>query len=1447
MQRPQMTPAPGERLVRFVGDRLRFRVQATDASRVWTARLRTNLGRARQLREEIVAAHFRPLPLAGASWRDIPMQRVGDAWELELPLTEVGYFKAKAYLLDEQGNQHWPEGSDFGLNVQPDWARTANTIYCAFPRMFGPGKTLATTVDKAKDVELKKLDAQGYAVIPPSGKLRDLVAELPHIFDTLGCRILHLLPVNPTPTTYARFGRYGSPYACEDMTAIDPALVVFDKHTTGVDQFCELTSAVHARSGRVFLDIVLNHTGWGSWLQENHPEWFVRKKDGEFESPGAWGTVWEDLVELDQRFPDLWEHLAESLLTWCRRGVDGFRCDAGYKIPMPVWQFITARVHQEFPDTVFLLEGLGGGWEDTANLLNEGGMQWAYSELFQNLDALQVSGYLDHALKQSERVGLLVNYSETHDNNRLAATSAVWSRHRNRLNALTSVSGGFGFTCGVEWLAAEKVNVHSSRGMNWGSAKNLIGELSSLNHLLADHPCFFDSAKLLRLSPIGSPVYALQRVSNDGRDSVLILVNTDMEHAQSGELNGLEFLGQLPMELTETEPTKLDQIGTGRWRFQLAPGAVHCLAAETLPRGLGGPSYRQKRANAALAYTALAHVLEEEEIGPVDWAELAAFFASDPARFLTAVAHVEPAVAAKDLLAALRGVPVERHYSPVIKWTPADARRITLIPSHHWLLVEEKHPFRAWLQNGCHKRIGFQNSVQLDGHHVALFRLHEPLGEAVLKLERFGPEPDTLQASVRSVGRSPTLPQPLTLQGSQLLTNGLNSPIVLLTNGRGAMSRMCVDLGKVKSKYDCVLGVNLHADIPVDRHVFLKRVRLWVNADGFISPLDASTLLNFEAGPPAHWRFLCNAGDGRAVEVHLVVDMLEGRNTVLLRLYRSDAAPAMGRPLPATCDVRLTARFDLEDRNFHWETKRNSGSEHHFLVNTQVLAGEIGFAFAPAPDRRLRVTSDTGVYHSVPEWSQDLPHTVEASRGQQGTGDGYSPGWFDLPLKPGKAVTLIASAERETDAPFAASFIELRQRQVEAAVAASDVAASDGFGRQLAVAAQAYLVKRGPGKTVIAGYPWFLDWGRDSLIAARGYIAAGAAAEVLELVKVFGRFEQKGTLPNTIHGEDASNRDTTDAPLWYGVVCEDLAAVMGPQVYVTPVDERGRTVLEVLRSIAAGYLQGTSNGIRVDAETALVWSPSHFTWMDTNYPAGTPREGYPIEIQALWIRLLRLLERLNAPKLQESWTVLADRAAKSLEELFWNDRLGWYADCLRAGANTPARQAAVDTALRSNCVLAVSLGIVTGDRARRCVDAVRRWLVVPGALRSLAPLPVELALPIHSASGWLLNDPQNPYWGRYEGDEDTRRKPAYHNGTAWTWTFPGFCEAMAVAWNYSPDAVSSARAYLSSMDRMMFEGCVGQIPEVIDGDAPHQQRGCDAQAWGVTEALRVWKLLKSRT
>jgi predicted glycogen debranching enzyme len=1140
-------------------------------------------------------------------------------------------------------------------------------------------------------------------------------------------------------------------------------------------------------------------------------------------------------VELNPNFTALWEHLAEAFLVWCRRGVDGFRCDAGYKVPVPVWQYIEARVRQEFPETVFLLEGLGGSWEATENLLTEGGMQWAYSELFQNYSGRDVQWYLDYALRQSDRVGVYVHYSETHDNDRLAKRGRVWSLLRNRLCGLTSVCGGYGFTCGVEWLADEKIEVHQSRGMNWGAKENIIPELTALNDLLTNHPCFFDGAKLVRLSPAEASVYALRRDSAEGLDSVLVLVNTDLDRSQRFALGEAEFknLGCPHIDLLGQNlaaPECADGVAT----IVIEPGGALCLSATSKPRGLAGDKYRAARARSAWAITALSKVLPPQKIGSFSWLDLASRVESSPRRFLGAISYLAN-TPQTDLLASLDQA--ANSYAPVVTWSSLDTRRVVPVPPGHWLLIEDSVPFRATLSVNGNRLQQHVESIEVNGKFIGCFPPQTVDGRRAghINVERYGSDSPQVKGDLAFLSAHPSF------VGSLSRKDGVENSIVLLTNGIGGMARLCVDLGNVTSKYDCVLGANLHPTLPVDRHIFVKRVRLWANIDGFIVPLNSQNLVSIDPGPPAVWNFLVRAGAQQKIPIQVSALMIEGRNTTVLRIQ-------LGRTLPPKSrEVRLTVRFDIEDRNFHTETHRTGGADYHFSSNSRPLNGRAGFEFTPAADRGVRIWTDLGYYHHEAEWSQNIPHPVEQSRGQVGAGDAFSPGWFDLPLRREGAVTLFVSADLNdpSDALIEEQFSMSSARNKRTADLAG-FEEGDSFGRQLALAARDFVVRRGSGKTVIAGYPWFLDWGRDTMIAARGLLSAGRVGDVTELLINFGRFVEHGTMPNTIHGDNASNRDTSDASLWYGVVCEETAALLSENLYQLPVDNH-RTITDVLREIAFGYQRGTPNGIRMDADSALIWSPSHFTWMDTNHPAGTPREGYPIEIQILWIRLLRQLQKVGASAGDaENWEALANRAEKSLHEFYWIEERGYFADLLIASAGTPAGNAIADNALRSNYLLAVAFGFVTGEKAQRCVEAAARYLVIPGALRSLAPLPVSPPLAVRASDGHLLNNPDEPYCGRYEGDEDSRRKPAYHNGTAWTWTFPIFCEALAAAWDFSPASVAAARAYLGSMEWLLEDGCIGHLPEIVDGDAPHTQRGCDAQAWGATEALRVSKLLNGR-
>ncbi|MEZ5304034.1 MAG: amylo-alpha-1,6-glucosidase [Verrucomicrobiales bacterium] len=384
-------------------------------------------------------------------------------------------------------------------------------------------------------------------------------------------------------------------------------------------------------------------------------------------------------------------------------------------------------------------------------------------------------------------------------------------------------------------------------------------------------------------------------------------------------------------------------------------------------------------------------------------------------------------------------------------------------------------------------------------------------------------------------------------------------------------------------------------------------------------------------------------------------------------------------------------------------------------------------------------------------------------------------------------------------------------------------------------AIRAFVVKRDDSLTVIAGYPWFLDWGRDTLIFLRGMIAAGMLEESREILATFAKFERGGTLPNMIRGGDDSNRETSDAPLWFAVAAEDLAGHIGMDEALGARVSGGKPVGEALRSIAQNYRSGTENGICSDPASGLVFSPSHYTWMDTNYPAGTPREGYPVEIQALWAAALRFVGQIEGGE----WGGLAEQVRQSIAQFFTRPG-GWLSDCLHIHPGGSAAEARADDHLRPNQLFAVTLGAVDDPRLRRGIVRACEQLLTPGGMRSLADRRVAHPLPVFR-DGHLLNDPANPYAGRYGGDEDTQRKPAYHNGTSWMWPFPSFPEALFLA--YGEPSRAAARDLLGSAYSLFDAGCLGHLPEIADGDAPHDERGCGAQAWSVSEWYRVYARL----
>ncbi len=1421
-------PVPGTFCLRFRGDTLIFSLSTAREMNgsVW---LRTNLGHARVNRREIMDAVDKGEPRLQRDWFDIPMERVSKGrFHIHMPLCEVGHFEAKCYFLEGNNTTPvWPEGQNVVINVEPADTCCANILYNAFVRQFGPNIAGRAKPTPAMRKGINTLDKAGYTVIPPSGTFRDLIEKLDFIVFDLGCRIIQLLPVHPTPTTYGRMGQFGSPYAALGFLSVDPALARFDPKATPLEQFVELVDAVHRRHAKLFIDIAINHTGWAARLHEKHPSWLVRDKEGTIQVPGAWGVKWEDLTKLDYTQQDLWQYMAEVFLTWCRRGVDGFRCDAAYMIPVRAWQYIISVVREQFPDTVFLNEGLGEKISVTRSLLNKGNFNWAYSELFQNYTRDQIEHYLPEAVEISGTEGLTVHFAETHDNPRLAERSETWARMRTALCALFSANGAFGFANGVEWYATEKINVHGAPSLNWGSERNQVDHIQRINAILKYHPAFHDGVhlKLIQCGPGNHVVMLRHHIATGKRVVVAVNLNDDQETAvcwKDEEVPHKNILTDL-LSGEKMSPDRME----GHFRMVLQPGRVLCLTADEsdlkMLSSAPKPSFpvperirwQQLRAKALEIWH---YYHGGEDLGSLDPDEMAKSLSRDPVGFC---AQLNP----------------EDDESALVPWRwPEDVRRQVMVPPDHFLWVTAETAFRANIRDDGNSWVLISEaSFRLDdGKYHALFipgAVPEKHADRTLALSVFeGDHTRHVEAPLLYLCHHDRCVVTRRLEREDRRSESL---LLLGTNGRGAMMRAPVSWGELPSRYDALLAANMDLNYPEDRLVLLTRCRGWVRFQGYSQSLDAHCFdaLDLDFRSRGCWGFKIPTGQGEHVYLKVFLKMVAGENRIQMVFYR-EPAQGVSERLSDTKPVEIILRPDIEWRSFHEATKAYLGPETHFPESVTHMAEKAGFLFSPqGPQQKLWVHMSAGTFRPEPEWQYMVHHFFDAQRGFDGDSDLFSPGYFSAFLKGGDRITLKAGVTAENE-----------KEAIEGDVWDGNVSGGLFHKKEplspievLYDALDQYVVKRGDMKTVIAGYPWFLDWGRDSLIFVRGLVAAEKTEDAKGVLTQFGRFEQKGSLPNMIHGSDAGNRDTSDAALWFFVACGDLLKKQGDNAFLKARAGR-RTMGEVLRSIGHFLIEGTPNGVRMDPESGLIFSPAHFTWMDTDFPAGTPREGYPIEIQALWHRALEILWEMEGEKGEHDWQALAERVRRSILNLFLLDA-GYLSDCLHAGPGQSAMKAAPDDALRPNQLLAITLGALKEGAVCRKILRACEELLVPGAIRSLADRSVNYPIPVVH-NGKLLNDPKRPYWGTYGGDEDTRRKPAYHNGTAWTWLFPSYCEAWVQT--YGQGARRKALSLLSSSTCLLSRGCLGQVPEILDGDFPHAQRGCDAQAWGVSELLRVW-------
>jgi predicted glycogen debranching enzyme len=502
----------------------------------------------------------------------------------------------------------------------------------------------------------------------------------------------------------------------------------------------------------------------------------------------------------------------------------------------------------------------------------------------------------------------------------------------------------------------------------------------------------------------------------------------------------------------------------------------------------------------------------------------------------------------------------------------------------------------------------------------------------------------------------------------------------------------------------------------------------------------------------------------------------------------------------------------LSGRDYHALHHENPA----FRFEPEARAGLL--AWRPYPGVPAVLSRSNGDYAHEPLWYRGFRYDEERERGLDFAEDLASPGVLRFDLAAGEAVWLLAAEGHEAALGAAsepALEVALRLRREERARRAS-------FASPLERAAEAYAVRRGAGHTLLAGYPWFSDWGRDTFIALRGLcLATGRLDLAREILLEWAGAVSEGMLPNRFpeRGE-APEFNSVDASLWFAVAAYEYLAAAERAGRPAPGEERVR--LEgALRAILEGYARGTRFGIRADSDGLLAaGAPGvQLTWMDAKVGdwVVTPRIGKPVEVQALWVNALRLAARVS-PAFAE-FAELAERAAKSFEARFWNEAAGHLHDVV----DVDHAPGAVDASLRPNQILAVGglpTPLLTGERARRVVNAVEQSLLTPLGLRSLAP----------GAPG---------YAARYQGGV-RERDGAYHRGSVWPWLLGPFVEAWLRVRGDTAEAKREARArFLPPLRAHLEEAGLGHVSEIADAEAPHAPRGCPFQAWSLGELLRL--------
>ncbi len=647
----------------------------------------------------------------------------------------------------------------------------------------------------------------------------------------------------------------------------------------------------------------------------------------------------------------------------------------------------------------------------------------------------------------------------------------------------------------------------------------------------------------------------------------------------------------------------------------------------------------------------------------------------------------------------------------------------------------------------------------------------------------------------------------------------------LVTNGLGGYASSTL-LGAPTRRYHGLFVPDLPA--PWGRTVLMPRFDEEVIADGeslLISGVEYEdgrlvsdlprllTEFSREWQTPV-WRMAIR---GRHLEKRII--MPRGRNTVYVEYRLLEGKPLQLRLRPFLAFRKLDAKI-------------SEGEQPAFPPI--LLDGRFELWFCEdAPPLRMCIRPPDGHFVEAAVTSRGVCYRVDRDRGSECIEDLSSPGYFTVELTPDRPVSFVASTESWDQLEYEAqAIVEAEVHRLSALLAHVDESAEDGMERWLTLAADQFIVipasrvdthalhsSGDKPHTIIAGYHWFTDWGRDTMISLEGLtLCTGRYQEARSILRTFGRYVRDGLLPNLFpEGQRQALYHTVDATLWYFHALDRYYRTTGDR-------ETLRVLHPVLVSVIDHHVKGTHFGIKVDQHDGLLYAGAdgyQLTWMDAKVGdwVVTPRRGKPVEIQALWYNALCCMADWGpvVGEPSERWTVMASHAAQSFNRRFWDPKLGYLLDVVDGELGD-------DSSLRPNQILAISLPhpILEEVKWRPVIDVVADRLLTPVGLRSLDP---------------AHRDYKRTYFGDLRA-----RDAAYHQGTVWAWLIGPFIDAWLKIYGDLPQG----RRMLEGFRAHLLDGGIGTISEIFDAEHPYYSRGCIAQAWSVAEVLRVWRKTRKR-